>query len=649
MRFKIFIFFFTFCNVLLFGQDCEDLNQNQNTKIARCITEYERLIKYYRYYKQDSAIYFASRAMALAKKMADSSAVASVLVQMGMIDDNQGEFDASVMKYKRALAIFRSANSESGLATINIRIGVVELRNGKYDKALEYFFEALKLSEKSENKAGIMEAYYSISWAYLDQNDYDESLQYLIKAEKISESLPFSNISLNILNHMGVIYRNKKDFEKAKQFLERGVQLSNEKEYQGLNITIINNLASVYALEGNKRKAITLQKEALARSRSIGNYLRELQTLSGLAKTYGNDDPEKAIHYLKQAIFLARQKSSYKHEMRFLKLITPIFVSTENYKQAFLMKEREHALADSFLYQSVSQNVKTLKAEYELSKSNARIKELDLLNSKYQLEVEHAAFIRNVTFAGLILLLVILALLYNQNCIRRRANDEIKKKNKALHRLVDDKEWLLKEIHHRVKNNLQTVVSLLESQSVYLKDDALLANQDSQNRVHAMSLIHQKLYQSENVASINMTSYLHELVNYLQHGLGINKRIRFSMTIQSIDLDVSQAVPVGLILNEAITNSIKYAFPADRESKEISITMTKSSVNQIYLSVSDNGIGIPDGVHRSGNLGLKLMKGLTEDISGEFVLKTESGTTIEIYFLTNPLLHDIQESNSIST
>lgn len=637
MRVKFFIGFFIVCNIFSFGQDCENLNQ-EGRQTATCIAEYERLIKYYRYYKQDSAIYFASKAMALAREMADSGAVALVLVQMGMIDDNQGEFDISIRKYQRALAIFRSTNSQSGLAIVNIRIGVVELRNGKYDKALRFFYEALKISEEIGNKAGIMEAYYSISWAYLDQNDYDESLHYLIKAETLSDSLPFSNISLNILNHLGVIYRNKKAFEKAKQYLERGVELSNKKEYQGLNITIVNNLASVYALEGDKQKAIVLQKEALDRSRRIGNYLRELQTLSGLAKTYGNDDPEQAIRYLKQAVFLARQKSLYKQEMRFLKLITPFFVSKGNYKDAFLMKEREHVLADSFLYKVVSQNVKTLKAEYELTKSNARIQELNLLNSKYQLEAEHAAFMRNVTLVGLILLLVILALLYNQNCIRRRANEEINNKNKALRRLVDDKEWLLKEIHHRVKNNLQTVVSLLESQSVYLKDDALLAIQDTQNRIHAMSLIHQKLYQSASVACINMTLFLHELVSYLQHGLGINKHIRFILKIQAIDLDVSQAVPVGLILNEAITNSIKYAFPADRENKEIRITMVKNSVNQIYLCVSDNGVGMPAGFDNTGNLGLKLMKGLTEDISGEFVLKTEGGTTIEISFLISPTL-----------
>ena len=607
----------------------------------RTIPEFERLIKYYRYYKQDSAIWFAEQAMQFAMQKKDDNGIATILLQMGMIDDNQGEFDSSQIKYKQAFEIFKSTGLRKGLASANIRLGVVELRNGKYDNAIKYFFDALKISEDAGDKFGIMEANYSISWAYLDRKNYDMALQYLKIAEQINETIPFSSLSLNIFNHMGVIYREKKDYKKAASYLEKGVKMSNDVENQGLNITLINNLASVYSKEGLKQEAIDLQKGALERSRIIGNYLRELQVLYGLSRTYGTENPEEAIFYLNQAILLAREKKAYNQEARYLKAITPLYLEISDYKNAYLSKDREHQVADSFYYNTMTKNMESLKAEYELSKSNAKVKELDLLNKKRELELEKATILRNVTITGLGLLFIILVLLYNQYRIKQRSNKKISEKNLSLQHLLDEKEWLLKEVHHRVKNNLHTIMSLLETQSSYLKDDALLAIQNSQHRVYAMSLIHQKLYQTENSSNINMSVYLPELLNYLRDSYDIRQRIRFVSDIEDIRLDISKAIPVGLILNEAVTNSVKYAFP-ENKSGEINIRMERLTKNKIRLSIADNGIGLPpnwDKVQKN-SLGLKLMKGLTEDIRGKLLIENLNGTKVTVEFLEELFLYE---------
>src|SRR5262249_22759774 len=149
-----------------------------------------------------------------------------------------------------------------------------------------------------------------------------------------------------------------------------------------------------------------------------------------------------------------------------------------------------------------------------------------------------------------------------QNGQRQKNNKMVTQKNEQLQYLLKEKEWLVREIHHRVKNNLQIVMSLLNSQSAYIDNEpALTAIHDSQHRVQAMSLIHQKLYNSENLSSIEMSNYIRELAYNLRDSFNAGKHIRFNFNIESIEMDVSQAVPVGLILNEAITNSIKYAFP----------------------------------------------------------------------------------------
>ncbi|RYZ35462.1 MAG: sensor histidine kinase, partial [Sphingobacteriales bacterium] len=216
---------------------------------------------------------------------------------------------------------------------------------------------------------------------------------------------------------------------------------------------------------------------------------------------------------------------------------------------------------------------------------------------------------------------------------KQRSNKKISHQNVALQRLVEEKEWLLKEVHHRVKNNLHTVVSLLESQSAFLRDDALAAVLNSQNRVYTMSLIHQKLYKSNNSTTLNMATYLPELVHYLQESYDVRNRIKFNCRVQDLQLNGSMAVPVGLIVNEAVTNSIKYAF-AEAKSAEITITLLVDENKDARLCIADNGCGIQKVAIQShhDSLGLSLMKGLCEDIGGQFRIDNNNGTRVMICF-----------------
>lgn len=618
------------------GQGLRSVNPNLKRK---GLADFERLIKRYRYVNPDSAVYFAQQGITFARMTKDSSGVGKMLVQLGMIDDNQGKFEASEKKYQYALRQFKKTGSKKDVATVTIRLGVVALRNGNYDKAIGQFLQALKLAESSRDTFGLMEANYNISWAHLDQDHYELALQYLRIADGFNQRLPFSNLSLNIYNHFGVIYRQTGDLPKARQYLTKGIQLSNIPEYQGLNITLINNLASVYAKEGLKDKAIALQEKTLLRSREIDNYLRELQSLYGLARTYGNDNPTKAIFYLRQAILLARRKKAHKQEMRYLKEITGLYKTQGNYQEALLTKEREHALADSFFYKDMSRHIESLKADYELSKSKARVNALNYLNHKNRLELEKSALVRNVSFTGFIAILIILGLLYNQYRVKQQKNKEIEGKNESLQLLLEDKEWLLKEIHHRVKNNLQIITSLLHSQSVYLKDQAALsAIRESQNRVHAMALIHQKLYQSDQLAAIPMNEYIEEIVDYLINTFDYGDLVQAQLTVYPINLDVIQAVLIGLIINEAVTNSLKYAFPSGRfpstQRGTIRIHFQTVDIDHYLLQISDDGIGLPPDFNpgRSRTLGMSLIRGLSRQLGGDLQIRNEGGLQLSLRF-----------------
>ncbi len=276
-----------------------------------------------------------------------------------------------------------------------------------------------------------------------------------------------------------------------------------------------------------------------------------------------------------------------------------------------------------------------LEVMYEIEEKE---KEIALLNQRAlfeQANLKQATLVKNLTIGGIVAALAIAGLLYRQSRLRKKNNAVTTHKNEQLQHFLTEKEWLLKEIHHRVKNNLQIVMSLLNSQSAYINNEpALTAIHDSQHRVHAMSLIHQKLYSSDNVSSIDISLYIRELVSYLADSFSNGQRIRFEFDVEPLELDVSQAVPVGLILNEAITNSIKYAFPNERNGI-ITISLSSRADHTCMLTIADNGIGLPVqfNTKKPGSLGMSLMNGLSEDLGGTFCSEGDNGTIVTISFV----------------
>ena len=201
--------------------------------------------------------------------------------------------------------------------------------------------------------------------------------------------------------------------------------------------------------------------------------------------------------------------------------------------------------------------------------------------------------------------------------------------------LLVEKDWLLKEVHHRVKNNLQVIASLLAGQTRYLGDGPVLnAIRDVQNRVQSISLIHQKLYTGADVASVNMLPYVYELVDHLQTCFDTRKKgIQFERQTDPVDMEVSQAIAVGLILNEAITNSIKYAFPNGRG--KITVSLLCAENDRLRLTIADNGIGMAHSNAAEGktSLGWELIRILTRQLGGNLNIETRAGVSISITFL----------------
>jgi len=212
---------------------------------------------------------------------------------------------------------------------------------------------------------------------------------------------------------------------------------------------------------------------------------------------------------------------------------------------------------------------------------------------------------------------------------RKRAEEKISASLK-------EKELLLKEIHHRVKNNMQIISSMLSIQEVQIKDKvALQVFRESRNRVRSMALIHEKLYQSEDLARIDFSEYIQSLTAELFSTYSVTAdAVKLRMNVENVYLDIITAIPCGLIINELLSNSLKYAFPAG-QSGEITIDFKlENKINMYHLIIGDNGVGFPKYLdfRKSESLGLQLVRLLTKKIHGTIELDREGGTFFKIIF-----------------
>lgn len=217
---------------------------------------------------------------------------------------------------------------------------------------------------------------------------------------------------------------------------------------------------------------------------------------------------------------------------------------------------------------------------------------------------------------------------------RKRAEEKIKA-------ALQEKEILLKEIHHRVKNNLQTIVSLLNLQSGYIEDKkALEVFKNSKERVRVMALIHEKLYESKDLARIDFAEYLRSLINPLYESyLTDSNQVQLKMEVENVELDIDTSIPVGLIINELVSNSLKHAFP-DKKKGELYVKLEenkdkgKDKEYDYTLIVMDNGMGFPADLdfRKSDRLGMLLINSLTKQLHGVVELDKNNGTTFTIHF-----------------
>ncbi len=226
-----------------------------------------------------------------------------------------------------------------------------------------------------------------------------------------------------------------------------------------------------------------------------------------------------------------------------------------------------------------------------------------------------------------------------------RLIEQVKSREYDLRVALQEREMLLDEIHHRVKNNLNVVISLLNLQheQVHTVEDVKEALLKTRNRIYSMALTHEKLYQSENFTDVNMKTYVDSFLSTFNSSIGDQPHIVIESEVEEENLSITHAVPCGIILNELLMNAVQHAFDG-RDEGLIRVAFSKQSENEYMLSVEDNGHGLPDdfSVHNTGSLGLILVDALIQQLHGKLTIKGNGGSRFEIVFRVND-----SESNSL--
>ncbi|TWR25998.1 tetratricopeptide repeat protein [Mucilaginibacter achroorhodeus] len=603
---------------------------------------YNKLVSRYRYDKPDSAVFYANLGLQLAKTTHNKKGQAVMLNQLGMIDDNVGEFESSRKKYLQALELYRIIGDSKGMATENIRLGVVELRKGQYDRSTGFFLTALELSQHIADKFGQMEAYITLGEAYAGQKKHDRALQYYHIAEKLNAGLPFSNLSLNLFNDIAISYRETGRLNEAKPYLLKGLKLSEVPKYQGLNITLTNTLASVYAKGGDTITSIKLQQAALAKARKINNYIRQIQTLMGLATTYGNINPAKSLAYWQEALQLSESRKAYKEQVDELNAIANIYELQRNYPEAYKARNRQYQIANEFYYKKMSRQIVSLQNAYELNQSKAREQQLRFDNNKRDLQ---QSISYGVIVAVFIILMVLVYFYFRTrklNYLLNKTNAELKESN-----MVKDK--LFSILGHDLRSPFISVINLLD----IVDDDDLepgqrkdLLNQLKNNTTVSLETLDSLLRWGQkqikgipiNPSAFNGRDLVNKAATFLS-GVAGNKDVVIENKVRENLSIFADPDHFEFIIRNLLSNAVKFS----PQNSNVTITAEKHDDHKVSITVTDNGIGIAsdklDGIFDLGNistrgtgnekgtgLGLLLCREFAEANNGSITVSSRIGS-----------------------
>ncbi|MEM7549601.1 MAG: histidine kinase dimerization/phosphoacceptor domain -containing protein [Bacteroidota bacterium] len=502
-------------------------------------------------------------------------------------------------------------------------LGLTNRLLGNKKEALKSSFKSLRLYSELQLPIELAYIQLQVGEFYFEDEDYSRAIKYMEPSIVVFDSLnEFRSSALASIN-LGEAYRKNEALDKAIELFEKALEVA---EHLDRERKIIQAYASGNMGLALKEKEQT--EEALAKLNLAIELLTELGDPSGLSIyraekadiLISKGQQKEGEQELLAALEMARSENLKKNVRDISKMLVEFYASTNKFNQAYEYQQLFQVYQDSLVNADNIKKTEQIIHNYQMDSVLLSKQLVEAQVEKKKTELVYA-LVASILITGLAIAL------YAGYRRKQRSNRLLEEKNSVIHQQVKEKELLHHEIHHRVKNNLQLISSIMGLQSRDTEDSELsMAMSAGKSRVEAMTIIHQNLFMQEHKASINIQEYLNKLIENLNSTydgqLG-------SISVNSIDLDVTadEAIPIGLIVNEAVCNSIKYCglqFP------EIEVAFVACEHGH-KLVIKDNGTGCPPETQEGSGFGTKLISTLSRQLKAKLEIRHEDeGTTVEL-------------------
>ncbi|MCC7332907.1 MAG: tetratricopeptide repeat protein [Flavobacteriales bacterium] len=554
------------------------------------------------------------------------------LANIGFYYQTIGDYSTARSYYLKCLKLDREIKNLRGLSSTFNNMGMLFTYKGNIKKALKYYLISLKIDEFLQDDETIGTSLNNIAYTYEQLGDISNALMYYQKAQQYFQKQNDENSEAAVFINIGSIYRKQgktaQSLNYFKQSLDNYTKLSNE---LGMASALLNIGVAYFDLKQFDSSLVYIENSL--------KYYKKNNRVSGitialvnLGKIHlENHAFDKAIWVGEEALLLAKENGNLYNIQNSAQLLSKAYQQKDRYKDALQMHQLYINSRDSIENNETQRSTIQQQLAYDYEKKELLSRaENDKKLAIAQSEKQKQKAIILIVSIGLILALILGLFALNRWRITQKQKILIEEKNNKIN-------LLLGEIHHRVKNNLQVVSSLLSLQERNIKDEtAKTAISEGKERVKSIGLIHKMLYQNDNYTCIEMNSFVHELANGLISTFDLNK-VLLKVNIENIKIDVDTAIPLGLILNELIMNSLKYAF-YEIDKPNLNIKLFEKN-KQMVLEFSDNGKGKAEDLKNSTHsFGMKLIHSLTRQLNGNLSIINADGLKITITFASYKLV-----------
>lgn len=568
----------------------------------------------------DSARYYYYKAIHHNRLTGNRSRLAENFNNMGVVYYHVGVWDSSIHYYDAAYKEYLALKDSAKISIIEINLGSLYKQKGLYEKSLGYLLAASYHLEKSEPSTNLASCYNSIGSLYSKIGEPHAALDFHYKAVRVRQTLDLKAGLSSSYNNIGNVYLSIKKYDSALVNFEKSLRIKRELNDRDGVAIVLNNIGELSLKTGQLGRAEELLQESLSIRLETNDKLGQVSSRNNLANVYIQEGYLVAAEReLKRSEAMAAEMGLLEELKDNYELQVKLYEKKENLDKALDYSRQLLIVKDSLLNQEKAQSLAEMQTKYESLKKEDRIALLEKEGLLQAVELERRQiWIQSLALAMILVAIIGVLIYYNLRTVR---------KNKI------HIELLLKELHHRVKNNLQILSSLLSLQSQQLTDDtALKAVKSSESRINAMALIHRKLYTVDQNRTVDIKEYITELIQYLVYSYGYHeKNFKLDLQINEISIDVDKAIPLGLILNELISNAFKHAYEK-QPNPSLMVNLAYPDDHELQIRIKDNGTGMPpvDEKQRK-TFGMKIVSTLIKELKGSLDVKSENGTTYDLH------------------